>query len=55
MANLSLAELALLQNNMHKATLHAKRAKKVLKENTPAYQRSLDIINTSKKTKKNQR
>ena len=55
MANLSLAELALLQNNMHKATLHANRAKKVLKENTPAYQRSLDIINTSKKTKKNQR
>jgi predicted Zn-dependent protease len=55
MANLSLAELALLQNNMHKAALHASRAKKVLKENTPAYQRSIDIINTSKKTKKNQR
>ena len=52
MANLSLAELALLQNKMQKAVLHANRAKKVLKENTAAYQRSLDIIKICKKTGK---
>ena len=52
MANLSLAELALLQNKMQKAVLHANRAKKVLKANTAAHQRSLDIIKICKKTGK---
>ena len=52
MANLSLAEEALLQNQIKLVILYTNRAQKLLKSNTPSYQRSKDIIELAKRISK---
>ena len=52
MANLSLAEEALLQNRIKMVILYANRAQKLLQSNTPSYQRSKDIIELAQRISK---
>ena len=47
MANLSLAEAALLRHIPKLAITHAVRAKRKLKQDSPSYQRAVDIIEVS--------
>ena len=52
MANLSLAEEALLQNQIKLVILYTNRAQKLLNSNTPSYQRSKDIFELAKRISK---
>jgi predicted Zn-dependent protease len=54
MANLSLAEAALLRHIPKLAITHAVRAKRKLKQGSPSYQRAIDIIELSDRLYKNQ-